>query len=232
MPFPQKYEESDNKYCYPGTNILINKLNIKNQKELEYAERELTALRIYDLEMHPVKGNFDLKHLQAIHRYIFQDLYDWAGEIRQVDISKGNLFCKFQFIKGYGDDIFKKLQKEKYLLNLPKEMFCERLAYYFSEINALHPFREGNGRTQREFIKTLSYAAGYEINYASVTEEEMIEVSHKAFHCDYSGIENLLRRISSPISYKEQQQFIDYITPEKNNLRTNFKQICKEENER
>lgn len=227
MPVSSNYDEYDKKYCYPGTNVLKNNLNIKNQNELNHAERELTSLRIYELEMHPIKGNFDLKHLQAIHKYIFQDLYDWAGKIRQVDISKGNVFCNFHFINNYGDDIFKKLQKEHYLLNLPRDKFCERLAYFFSEINALHPFREGNGRSQREFIKTLSYAAGYELDFTKVTKELMIEASHKAFYCDYSSMVRMFQNISSSISYKDQFQFISNVIPQNSNFRKEFNQFVK-----
>ena len=85
----------------------------------------------------------DIKHLQAIHRYIFQDVYDWAGKVRTVDIAKGNMFCNVRFISGQADEIFTKLKEEKYLAGLDEETFIKRLAYYFSEINALHPFREG-----------------------------------------------------------------------------------------
>lgn len=108
----------------------------------------------------PIQGKFDLKHLQSIHKYIFQDVYEWAGKIRKVDIAKG------------------------------KEMSV-RLAYYFSEINALHPFREGNGRCQREFIRTLALHARYVINFANVGREEMLKASEDSFLCDYRRMEQL-----------------------------------------
>lgn len=206
-------ERTDKKYCYPGTDILINKLGIKIGETLNQAERELTSLRIYELEVHPIKGNFDLKHLQDIHRYIFQDLYDWAGEIRTVDISKGNMFCNFQFISSYSEDIFYKLQKDKYLINTPKEKIIDKLAYYFSEINALHPFREGNGRTQREYTKLLACVAGYQLDFSGISQNEMIEASHKAFRCDYASMQNIFSRITSKISVREQQCYIEYIVP-------------------
>ncbi len=89
---------SDHIYCYPNSDVLINKLNIRDNDILSEAERRLTMLRISDLIDNPIKGEFDLKHLQTIHKYIFQDIYDWAGEIRTVDIAKQNMFCKVQYI--------------------------------------------------------------------------------------------------------------------------------------
>lgn len=126
---------SDRIYCYPEWDILINKLNIHDLNKLNEAERKLTQLRINDLITSPVCGNYYLKHLQKIHRYIFQDLYEWAGKIRTVDIAKSNMFIK-------------------------------KIAYYFSEINALHPFRDGHViiRTKLEKpskIKGLHYFSPY-----------------------------------------------------------------------
>ena len=83
----------DSYYCYQGTNVLINKLNIKDGKTLFEAEKKLTLLRLKNLNNNPIKGDFDFEHLKAIHKYIFQDVYDWAGEERRVEIGKGNLFC-------------------------------------------------------------------------------------------------------------------------------------------
>jgi len=218
----KREETTDKIYCYPGSDVLINKLDIKTEETLNQAERELTSLRIYELEVHIVKGNFDLKHLQDIHKYIFQDLYEWAGKIRTVDISKGNLFCNFQFIPSYSDDIFSKLQKDKYLLNTPKDKIIEKLAYYFSEINALHPFREGNGRTQREYIKLLAYAAGYQLDFSGISQNEMIEASHKAFYCDYTSMQNIFTKIISKIPVIDQQSYIEYITPHNSLLRKEY----------
>lgn len=72
-------------------------------------------------------------------------------------------------------ELFGKLQNDDYLKHLPKEKFVQKAAYYFSEINALHPFREGNGRTQRELIRQLAYESGYILHYAVISEKEMVE---------------------------------------------------------
>lgn len=181
-------------YCYPNSNVLINKLNIKSENKLRDVERKLTSLRIQDLLEEPIEGKFDFAHLKKIHEYIFQDLYNWAGKTRTVDIAKGNMFCKVQYIDMQANEIFNKLKIEKYLKYLDTDKFIKRLAYYFSEINALHPFREGNGRTQREFIRELAFNSGYVLNFSKINEEEMMEASIESFLCKYNKMEMLFRK--------------------------------------
>ena len=147
--------ECDAEYCYPNTNVLTNKFNITDINQLNIAERELTALKIAKSKDEPIKGNFDLKHLMKIHKYIFGDIYLWAGKLRNVNISKGNQFCQCEFIEKYSSEIFDKIKKEHFLLLKSGDEVPKCLAYYLSEINVIHPFREGNGRTQRVFIKCL-----------------------------------------------------------------------------
>lgn len=182
---------ADRIYCYPDSEVLKNKMGIRNMEKLRQLERKLTMLRILELVDKPIDGKFDLEHLQSIHRYIFQDIYDWAGEIRKVDIAKGNMFCNVKFIEGQASEIFEKLKAENYLRGLGKKEIVSRMAFYFSEINALHPFREGNGRSQREFIRTLALHGGYVVNFARVGKEEMIRASQDSFLCDYERMEQL-----------------------------------------
>lgn len=186
---------SDRIYCYPNSDVLINKLNIHDTDKLLEVERKLTMLRLMDLLEKPISGKFDLEHLRNIHKYIFQDIYPWAGKIRTVDIAKSNMFCKVQFIEMQAKEIFGKLQKDDYLKQLSKEKFAKRAAYYFSEINALHPFREGNGRTQRELIRQLACESGYILHFAAITETEMMEASIDSFVCDYKKMEALFTKI-------------------------------------
>lgn len=181
----------DEVYCYADSDVLMNKLGIRDIEQLQLMEKRLTMLRILELIERPVQGEFDLKHLQAIHRYIFQDIYEWAGKIRTVDIAKGNMFCNVKFIQSQADEIFGKLKEEIYLQDLDEKELPARLAYYFSEINALHPFREGNGRCQREFIRILALRAGYAINFAKVSREEMQKASEDSFLCRYDSMEQL-----------------------------------------
>jgi cell filamentation protein len=186
----------DRVYCYPGTDILMNKLNIHDADILHYAERDASAIRILQLYKHPIQGNFDYEHLKNIHKYIFQDIYEWAGMERTVDIAKSNTFCNVRFLSEQAESIFGKIRDENFLRELSKKDFIDRTAFFFGEINALHPFREGNGRTQREYFRELALSAGYRIDFSKVTEEEMITVSIDSFLCDYDKLRAMLNRIT------------------------------------
>ncbi len=189
--------EWDSEYCYPNSNVLINKLNIKDSDDLSVAEREITAVKLAYAKQNQINGDFDLKHLQKIHKFIFEDIYSWAGELRHVNIAKGNQFCLAQNLESYADNIFSNLKAENYLFDA--ENIAHRLAYYLSEINVLHPFREGNGRTQRLFIEYLALNAGYRVDFSNVTPQEMIVASAESFACDYEKINSMFEKITHKI---------------------------------
>lgn len=184
----------DRIYCYPDSDVLKNRMGVRDSERLSRLERRLTMLRLLELIDKPIRGKFDLKHLQAIHKYIFQDVYEWAGEIRKVDIAKGNMFCNVRFLSSQAAEIFGKLKEEDYLQGLGEEDFIRQMAYYFSEINALHPFREGNGRSQREFVRCLALHNGYVVNFANASEEEMMKASEESFLCNYRAMEQLFKK--------------------------------------
>lgn len=186
---------SDRIYCYPESDVLINNLNIRDLDRLREAERKITQLRLNDLIESPIKGAFDLKHLQKIHQYMLQDIYPWAGKLRTVDIAKSNMFCKVQFIQIQADEIFEKLKADQYLVDLSREVFIRKVSYYFSEINALHPFREGNGRTQREFIRELAIQQGYSVHFAEISDKDMLEASLDSFVCNYEKMQTLFNKV-------------------------------------
>ena len=187
----------DERYCYPHSDVLMNKLGIQDAEELKKAEREITSLRLANARVYKIRGQFDLQHLKDIHKYIFQDVYDWAGEIRWVNIAKGNMFCNYPFIEANAESLFTKLKKEKYLKETPEQDMPIRLAYYLSEINVIHPFREGNGRSQRLWIEYL--AEEYSVDFSEVTAEEMIQASAEAFACQYDCMNQLFQRITKRI---------------------------------
>ena len=191
--------EFDERYCYPHSDILMNKLGIRVAEELKKAEREITSVRLANARVHKIKGNFDLQHLMDIHKYIFQDIYDWAGEIRWVNIAKGNMFCNYPFIEANAENLFRKLKQEKYLKETSENDMPLRLAYYLSEINVIHPFREGNGRTQRLFIEYLAEENGYSVDFSQVTSDEMIRSSAEAFACQYDSMNQLFQRITKKV---------------------------------
>lgn len=166
------------KYEYPGTDVLINLPGIRDAEELKRFERTVTKERLSQLEQNPIRGSFDLEHLKKIHRFIFQDVYPFAGEIRTETIAKDYFtFAPAQFIVPAANDLFRQLKQEKYLKGLPLEEFADRAAFYMAEINVLHPFREGNGRTQREFIRELSVHAGYDLDWFRVDPDQLLKAS-------------------------------------------------------
>lgn len=172
-------DEQDAGYCYAGTNVLKNKLDIRDPDILHRAERDYTSVRQAELAAIGENGDFSFRHLCSIHRQLFQDIYTWAGKIRTVDISKGTVFCLVQFIEMQFEELYNKLEKENFLSDIEdKKEMSIRLAYYLAELNMIHPFREGNGRTQRIYIEQLCRNNGrFEIDFTDVTREEMLAAS-------------------------------------------------------
>lgn len=189
----------DNKYCYPESDVLKNKLNITDARELFEAEKELTAIRLRELQENPVRGKFDFAHLKAIHKYIFQDIYEWAGEIRTVEIGKGNLFCTTAFIPEYASSVFRKYFPQCNSAKKDRNEFIKAFADNYGDLNALHPFREGNGRTQREFARLVCLECGYDFNLSCATHKEMLEASILSFDkADSSLFVNIFSRAVVP----------------------------------
>lgn len=107
-------DDGDVKYCYPGSQILINKFDIRDGKELAKVEREISIVKAAVLT-DTITGNFDLEHLKSIHQFLFCDIYEWAGKIRTVDIAKGNIFCMVQFIEQQFEELYAKLKQDNFL---------------------------------------------------------------------------------------------------------------------
>lgn len=192
---PLSYEyERDDYYCYPDSPVLKNELGIKDEKELDAAEREITSLKIAKLNNEPLDGELDFSYVKRIHKYLFDGIYEWAGEIRQTDISKGNIFCQYELIEVNAEVLFNELKAEKYLDGLDKEVIIKRLAYYLGDLNTVHPFREGNGRVQRVFIRELASRAGYLVNFDGISQEEMIKASDASSHYDYEPLEAIIAK--------------------------------------
>ena len=188
--------EGDDFYCYPGSSVLMNKFNIRDSEKLQEIERDISFAKIAYLGANPLKGDFDLTYLQKIHRYIFEDVYSWAGKIRggKFFFKGETAFCVANMIPTYAESIFENLRDEKWIEGLEKEDFVQRLAYYMGEINALHPFREGNGRMQRIFFAELARRGGYKLNFSQTTSNELLEADISAYNKDYSLLISLLER--------------------------------------
>lgn len=168
-------------YVYPGTNILKNKLDFTNKQDAYDAERLFSLKRIAELRGCGITGTFDVGHLKSIHRFLFQDVYDWAGEFRDIDIFKGlSEFSAPDRIEADLNKLCGDIRKQNYFRDLPKQDAVNSMADTLCRLNSIHPFREGNGRTQRMFIKQLALNAGYSLDLSCVTENDMRDASFAA----------------------------------------------------
>jgi cell filamentation protein len=183
-------------YTDPVSGILRNKLRLGTAAELEAAEREITHAALVWLRESPPHATNDLSHLCAIHRRIFGDIYDWAGQVRTVAISKGSTFCLPQFIEAAAADIFRQLHQEKLLQGLTRNAFIDRLTYYLGEVNALHRFREGNGRAQRAFFEQLAADAGYTLTWQHLDAARNVMASDSIMRGDPGPMRRMLDELT------------------------------------
>ena len=186
-------------YYYRGINVLKNRLEIREAHRLREAELAFMALRAAVMPLGPsVMG---LPHLCAIHLSLFQDIYPWAGEFREIDIYKDDTqFCHFGYIEKEGNALMQELEDEEFLVGLPLDQFAERLAHYYTGLNLLHPFRDGNGRALRIFTEQLVIHAGYDIQWANVGRERWIEANKTAVFGDESDLVAIFSTVISEIA--------------------------------
>lgn len=184
------YEVDDDTYCYPGTAVLKNKLDIRRQEVLDEFETEMTDLRAAE----PLpSGNLDYDHYREIHRHLFQDVYDWAGEARTVRISKGgSAFCYPEYIRTQATRLFEQLADARYFQDLKKEEFAKQSAHFLAELNAIHPFREGNGRAQLTFLTLLAEQAGHPLNHDRLEPKRVMDAIIASFGGDESPLNDML----------------------------------------
>lgn len=186
--------EYDNIYCYKNTNVLKNNLNIKDNKLLEKAETQIVMVKLYMLyekcrntSYNEVKKElYTKKYFMQIHNFLFSDLFSFAGKIRTVNIAKGNFpFAVLQYIDIMLDETFSYLKSEfeklnkKYNENFDeqngKEEIVRILTKVLADLNVIHPFREGNGRATREYIRQIAYYNGYILDFTNFTEKEILD---------------------------------------------------------
>lgn len=172
--------------------VLRNRLGITDAAELAQAEANFTSVQIAQLRRRPLPGRYDLAHLQAFHRHIFSDVYEWAGQLRTVSLGKGALFCLPQHLVVVGDEIFGELARNGYLRNLGRADFLDGVTELTAKLNALHPFREGNGRTQRAFLGQLARDAGHPLHWSGMDSAVNVVASQAAHR---SGDLGPLRRM-------------------------------------
>jgi cell filamentation protein len=181
--------------------VLLNKLGLTSTDVLNRAEADLSFAALLRLAVRPLPGAYDLAHLQDFHREIFGGVYPWAGELRRVDIARSSqdVFCRWQFIESYSAGVFAGLAGEGHLRDLPRNDFVGRLAHYYAEINAIHPFREGNGRTQRAFLAQLARDAGWRIAWSELDGKENDAASAAGLQGDERLLAELLEGLVRPL---------------------------------
>ena len=181
-------------YCYPDTDVLINKLNIRDAKLLKKAEAEITAIKQLELLQNPIAGNLTKTHLFNIHKFIFEDIYPFAGKIRREKISKADtMFYPPDLINSELNKLFG-LIKQKNMLNEKNiTRIFDNSAYVMAELNIIHPFREGNGRAIREFIRLMLKRTGYDLNWGNADNTEILEASIASVY-NYKVLADVLKK--------------------------------------
>lgn len=202
-------------YTYRGTLTLKNRFSLVDFDELQRAETDYAHVRRMEIEAgFGPERDFNANYLKAIHRYLFQDVYEWAGHTRdeRVELSdgttayepimrktKGQPFAVGPEIPAALGAFAKHLHEADYFRGLPREQFAARAADAMAELNTIHPFREGNGRTQRVFMEQLAQAAGHNLDFTVVSKERMIQASVEAHEAnDSSMMRRMFEEISDP----------------------------------
>ncbi|MGO9974969.1 MAG: Fic/DOC family protein [Solirubrobacteraceae bacterium] len=158
-------------------------------------------MRLLQIRLYPLPGDYNIEHLRAFHRQIFGDVYPWAGEIRTIAIAKTDLFALPQHIEPFLADVLAELAAEQHLRGLDLDRLVDRLTHFLAEINAAHPFREGNGRTQRAFIGQLANQAGYRIAWERADPTRNIDASVAAMRGDNAPLRTMLNELVEPLSH-------------------------------
>jgi cell filamentation protein len=173
------YDAFDDPYLYPGTTVLRNLRDIRDKKALEAFEVEVSTLRA---EQPLPDGEFDAPHYCALHHHLFQDVYGWAGHYRTVRIAKGDsIFCYPENIPEQMDSLFGTKASGEQVRDCAPDEFVAVLAKFLAELNAIHPFREGNGRTQLAFAGLIGHTFDYPLHLEHVEQETLLAAMVASF---------------------------------------------------
>jgi len=183
---------TDDPYVYPGSQVLRNLPGITDQVALDRYERLAVTARI---EQGVPTGCFNLEHLQAIHRHLFQDVYPWAGEIRTNSLSKGpSAFLPARFIETGMTEVHARLTSSNFLRGRDRRSFVQQASVILGDVNHVHPFREGNGRTQMQYLQQLAQQAGHPLDVRRIEPERWLDASIQANCGDYTGMAGVLHK--------------------------------------
>ena len=210
--------ESSDPYLYPGTDVLRNIPGIRNGEDLITFETLNSGARMYELRLQPTAGNFDVGHLKAIHKYIFQDVYLWAGQFRTTLLGKAQFaggpityFTPPHLLEHEAQRILDGLHRANLLKGLSRSEFARKAARLLVELNNLHPYREGNGRTQRIFVEALARQAGQTLHFDVVSQERMIRASILSTAGDSTMMIRLFQEITDPERIRPLRRAIEFL---------------------
>ncbi|QQN63528.1 Fic family protein [Bradyrhizobium diazoefficiens] len=184
------YETDKDPYCYSGTSVLKNRPGLKTQIELDKFE----ALIVREQSKKPLPvGLLNVRHYRSVHRHFFSDIYTWAGKYRTVRMTKGgNQFCNPDFIANNMNQLFEELADDNFFRDLPPDDFAAKSAHFLSELNVIHPFREGNGRTQNVFVDLLAYRAGHPLDLSRLEPQRWLDAMIVGYHGDEEPLQMLI----------------------------------------
>lgn len=197
-------------YAYPGTNVLVNIPGYTDPELWKAAERTVVQANAAFLLEHPLDGDFDLAHLQAIHAYLVQDFYTWGGQLRVSDTGPGGTglaHCRPEFIPAEADRIFTTLSDDLgFLRERDADSFSTGLAWVWGETTVLHPFRDVNTRSQFIFFNQLARDAGWVIDWSQIDAYVFGYARTVAISTDERGIDALIRPALQPVAVVEEQE--------------------------
>jgi len=187
------YDAIDDPYCYPGTTVLLNRRNLRAQRALTRFELAMSAQRAD--EPLPI-GRLSVSHYRAVHRHLFQDVYSWSGRFRSVRMSKqGSMFAYPEHIDREMKRLFSQLRQDNYLRGLSANAFAEKAASFLTTLNAIHPFRDGNGRTQLAFMVLVANSAGHPLDLNRMQPGKLLQAMVRGFHGDESLLRQQIARL-------------------------------------
>ncbi|WP_341988013.1 Fic family protein [Azorhizobium sp. AG788] len=190
------YQGDPDPDCYPGTSVLRNLLDLRTQDDLDAFEHEAALAR--SDEPLPI-GGLDVRHYQAIHHHLFQDVYAWAGTFRTVRISKGSsMFCYPEHIPAEMSRLFKGLRHTVLESRLDAVTFADRAASFLATLNAIHPFREGNGRTQLTFLAFLAHESRHPLDFGRVSADRLLDALIRSFAGDEAALRAAMVDLTGP----------------------------------
>ncbi|MEV0287909.1 Fic family protein [Kribbella sp. NPDC050820] len=199
----RQLQANDDPYLDERWGVLANKVAARTQEDLDAAEHDLAEFRALELAAEPIPPSFDERHLRAIHRHLFQDVYEWAGEWRTVNTSKPDDPAAFFPCQRFAVGVpatFEQIAERDFRPGMPVDEFVNKLTRTYDEVNHLHLFREGNGRAQRIFLTQLAEHSGFTIDWNAVTAQQNDAVCRAAGHGDREPMKAMLASVVHPMA--------------------------------